>query len=52
VLHHFKINGKHTPLIQPGKTAKLIVTFEKGSNRRRELVAHPTFAELIKPPTQ
>jgi uncharacterized cupredoxin-like copper-binding protein len=29
VLHNFKINGKHTPLIQPGKTAKLVVTFKK-----------------------
>ena len=29
VLHDFKINGKHTPLIQPGKTAKLVVTFKK-----------------------
>jgi uncharacterized cupredoxin-like copper-binding protein len=32
VLHDFKINGKQTPLIQPGKTAKLVVTFKnKGS---------------------
>jgi outer membrane protein assembly factor BamB len=30
VLHDFKINGKKTPLIQPGKTAKLVVTFRKG----------------------
>jgi uncharacterized cupredoxin-like copper-binding protein len=29
VLHDFKINGKTTPLIQPGKTAKLVVTFKK-----------------------
>ena len=29
VLHDFKINGKSTPLIQPGKTAKLVVTFKK-----------------------
>jgi uncharacterized cupredoxin-like copper-binding protein len=29
VLHDFKINGKQTPLIQPGKTAKLVVTFKK-----------------------
>jgi outer membrane protein assembly factor BamB len=28
VLHDFKINGKQTPLIQPGKTAKLVVTFK------------------------
>jgi uncharacterized cupredoxin-like copper-binding protein len=29
VLHDFKIGGKKTPLIQPGKTAKLLVTFKK-----------------------
>jgi len=29
VLHDFKINGKKTPLIQPGKTAKLVVSFKK-----------------------
>jgi uncharacterized cupredoxin-like copper-binding protein len=29
VLHDFKIDGKHTPLTQPGKTAKLVVTFKK-----------------------
>jgi uncharacterized cupredoxin-like copper-binding protein len=29
VTHDFKINGKKTPLIQPGKTAKLVVTFTK-----------------------
>jgi len=29
VLHDFKINGKKTPLLQPGKTAKLVVTFKK-----------------------
>jgi uncharacterized cupredoxin-like copper-binding protein len=29
VAHDFKINGKKTPLIQPGKTAKLVVTFTK-----------------------
>jgi uncharacterized cupredoxin-like copper-binding protein len=28
VLHDFKINGKQTPLIQPGKMAKLVVTFK------------------------
>lgn len=27
--HDFKINGKTTPLIQPGKTARLVVTFKK-----------------------
>jgi uncharacterized cupredoxin-like copper-binding protein len=30
VLHDFKIKGKGTPLIQPGKTATLVVTFAKG----------------------
>jgi uncharacterized cupredoxin-like copper-binding protein len=29
VAHDFKISGKQTPLIQPGKTAKLVVTFKK-----------------------
>jgi uncharacterized cupredoxin-like copper-binding protein len=29
--HDFKINGKKTPLIQPGKTTKLVVTFTKKS---------------------
>jgi uncharacterized cupredoxin-like copper-binding protein len=29
VAHDFNINGKKTPLIQPGKTARLIVTFKK-----------------------
>jgi uncharacterized cupredoxin-like copper-binding protein len=29
VMHDFKINGKKTPLIQPGKTAKLVVRFTK-----------------------
>jgi len=29
VLHDFKINGKQTPLTQPGKTARLVVTFKK-----------------------
>jgi uncharacterized cupredoxin-like copper-binding protein len=29
VMHDFKINGKRTPLIGPGKTAKLVVTFKK-----------------------
>jgi len=27
--HDFKINGKKTPLIQPGKSARLLVTFPK-----------------------
>jgi plastocyanin len=30
VSHDFKINGKQTPLISPGKTAKLVVTLKKG----------------------
>jgi uncharacterized cupredoxin-like copper-binding protein len=30
VAHDFKINGKQTPLIQPGATAKLAVTLKKG----------------------
>jgi uncharacterized cupredoxin-like copper-binding protein len=29
ILHDFKIGGKQTPLIKPGKTAKLTVTFKK-----------------------
>jgi uncharacterized cupredoxin-like copper-binding protein len=29
VSHDFKINGKKTPRIQPGKTAKILVTFKK-----------------------
>ena len=28
--HDFKIGGKKTPLLQSGKTARLIVTFTKG----------------------
>jgi uncharacterized cupredoxin-like copper-binding protein len=31
VLHDFSIHGKKTPLIQPGKTAKLVVNFTKKS---------------------
>src|SRR6266516_4707621 len=34
VLHDFKINGKKTPLIQPGKTAKLDVSFKKKGTYR------------------
>jgi uncharacterized cupredoxin-like copper-binding protein len=30
VSHDFKIDGKRTPLISPGKTAKLVVTLKKG----------------------
>jgi outer membrane protein assembly factor BamB len=29
VEHDFKINGKQTPLIEPGQTSKLVVTFSK-----------------------
>ena len=29
ITHDFKINGKRTPLIQPGKTARLVVTFKR-----------------------
>ena len=29
VRHDFKINGKKTPLIRPGKTVKLVVSFKK-----------------------
>jgi uncharacterized cupredoxin-like copper-binding protein len=29
VAHNFTINGKQTPLIDPGKTANLAVTFKK-----------------------
>jgi uncharacterized cupredoxin-like copper-binding protein len=29
VAHDFKINGKKTPLLQPGKSATLVVTFTK-----------------------
>jgi plastocyanin len=29
VLHDFKIDGKRTPLIGPGKTARVVVTFKK-----------------------
>jgi uncharacterized cupredoxin-like copper-binding protein len=28
-LHDFKINGRSTPLIGPGKTARVLVTFKK-----------------------
>jgi uncharacterized cupredoxin-like copper-binding protein len=31
VLHDFSIRGKKTPLIQPGKTARLVVSFTKKS---------------------
>ena len=29
MVHDFKIDGKKTPLIQPGRTARLVVTFKK-----------------------
>ena len=29
VLHDFKIDGKKTPLLQPGKTARLVVKLAK-----------------------
>jgi uncharacterized cupredoxin-like copper-binding protein len=29
VQHDFKINGKRTPLISPGKTARIVVTFKR-----------------------
>jgi alcohol dehydrogenase (cytochrome c) len=32
VSHDFKIDGKATPLIQPGQTAKLVVTFTKAGS--------------------
>jgi plastocyanin len=32
--HDFKINGKQTPLIGPGKTAKLVVNFKKKGTYR------------------
>jgi uncharacterized cupredoxin-like copper-binding protein len=34
VRHDFKINGKKTPLIAPGKTAKLMVTLKKKGKYR------------------
>jgi uncharacterized cupredoxin-like copper-binding protein len=30
--HDFRINGKQTPLIRPGKTTRLVVTFKKKGN--------------------
>jgi uncharacterized cupredoxin-like copper-binding protein len=29
VAHDFKINGKRTPLLQPGSSSRLVVTFKK-----------------------
>jgi uncharacterized cupredoxin-like copper-binding protein len=34
LVHDFKINGKKTPLLQPGKTAKLVVRFGKPGKYR------------------
>jgi uncharacterized cupredoxin-like copper-binding protein len=34
IQHDFKINGKKTPLISPGKTATLVVTFTKPGKYR------------------
>jgi uncharacterized cupredoxin-like copper-binding protein len=34
VRHDFKIDGKKTPLIGPGKTARLVVTFKKKGKYR------------------
>ena len=32
VAHDFRINGRQTPLIRPGKTSTLVVTFKKKGN--------------------
>ena len=32
VLHDFRINGKQTPLIAPGETAKLVVSFKRAGS--------------------
>ena len=45
VLHDFKINGKKTPLLQPGKTARLVVTFKK-KGKYRYLCTVPGHAAL------
>ncbi len=34
VLHDFRINGKQTRLVNPGKTARLVVTFKKKAKYR------------------
>jgi uncharacterized cupredoxin-like copper-binding protein len=34
VVHDFKINGRKTSLIQPGRTARLVVTFRKKGSYR------------------
>jgi uncharacterized cupredoxin-like copper-binding protein len=34
VLHDFKINGRKTPMIKPGKTANLAVSFKKKGKYR------------------
>ncbi|MDP9336811.1 MAG: plastocyanin/azurin family copper-binding protein [Actinomycetota bacterium] len=32
LVHDFTIGGKTTPLLQPGKTARLVITFKKKGN--------------------
>jgi hypothetical protein len=32
VLYDFKINGRKTPLIQPGRIARLVVMFRRAGN--------------------
>lgn len=34
VVHDFKINGRKTPLLKPGRTANLVVTFKKKGSYR------------------
>ena len=36
LVHHFKINGKTTSMLQPGKTVSLVVTFTKKGRYRYE----------------
>jgi uncharacterized cupredoxin-like copper-binding protein len=43
ILHNFKINGKSTPNLQPGKTAHLSVSFKK-KGRYRYLCTEPGHA--------
>lgn len=42
-LHNFKINGRKTPNLQPGKTARLVVRFTK-KGRYRYLCTEPGHA--------
>ena len=44
VAHDFRINGKQTPLIDPGKTANLVVSFTK-SGKYPYLCTVPGHAE-------